>query len=83
MSDLEYSLDVFCVVCREQVPEDRKRRRATTCSKLCAQRRDKYLRAKTNAKKCRFCGHPCTPEDRASYRAWRKSMRQLAKTVVQ
>jgi hypothetical protein len=81
MSNLDH-IKVWCVVCGDDVPEDRKRRRSTTCSKLCAARRNKYLRARTDAKKCRFCGQPCTDEEKASYRAWRKSLREQQKTVV-
>lgn len=82
MSNLD-DVPVWCVVCKEAVPDDRKRRRATTCSKLCATRRDKYLRARKDAKKCRFCGQPCTEEEKISFRAWRKWKREQAKTVVQ
>lgn len=74
---------VFCTVCGDEVTEERKRRRSITCTRSCAIVRNKYLRAKTDAKKCRFCGQPCTPEEKASYRAWRKFQRDQAKTTTQ
>ena len=80
MSSLDH-VPVWCVVCKEPVPDDRKRRRSTTCSKLCAGRRNAYLRARTDAKKCRFCGQPCTPEEKESFRSWRKWMREQKKVV--
>lgn len=82
MSTLD-QIEVWCLMCRGEIPEDRKRRRSNTCSKLCADRRNKYLRARTDAKKCRFCGQPCTEEEKASYKSWRKWVREQAKTVVQ
>ena len=82
MSTLD-QIEVWCLMCRAEIPEDRKRRRSNTCSKLCADRRNKYLRARTDAKKCRFCGQPCTEEEKASYKSWRKWVREQAKTVVQ
>jgi hypothetical protein len=82
MSNLE-AVKVFCTVCGDEVTDDRKRRRSITCTKACATKRNRYLRARTDAKKCRFCGQPCTPEEKESYRAWRKFRREQAKTAVQ
>jgi hypothetical protein len=74
---------VFCTVCGDEVVDERKRRRSITCTRECAIKRNKYLRARTDARKCRFCGQPCTPEEKESYRAWRKFRREQAKTAVQ
>jgi hypothetical protein len=81
MSNLDH-IQVWCVMCRGEIPDDRKRRRSNTCSQDCASKRNKYLRARTDARKCRFCGQPCTEEEKASYRAWRKWLREQAKVVV-
>jgi hypothetical protein len=72
---------VWCVVCGDEVPLERKRRRSITCRKECATERNRYLRKRADAKKCRFCGQPCTDEEKASYRAWRKAMRVTPKEV--
>jgi hypothetical protein len=74
---------VVCVVCGSDVPIERKRRRSITCQDACAKERNRYLRKRADAKKCRFCGQPCTDEEKVSYRAWRKSLREQTKVVVQ
>lgn len=72
---------VVCVVCGTDVPIERKRRRSITCQDACAKERNRYLRKRADAKKCRFCGVPATETERASYRAWRKAMREKPKEV--
>jgi hypothetical protein len=64
---------VYCVVCGDVVPEDRKRRRSITCRKECADARNAYLRARVEAKKCKYCAQPSTPEQREDFKAWRRA----------
>jgi hypothetical protein len=64
------------------VPEDRKRRRSITCKDSCAKTRNAYLRAKAEARKCKYCGQPSNPEERKLFKLWRKSLRDQAKVVV-
>jgi hypothetical protein len=73
------NVEVFCVVCGTVVPLERKRRRSITCSDGCAKTRGAYLRARVEARKCKYCGVPASLEERAAFKAWRKSIRDAAK----
>lgn len=63
---------VFCVWCGDQVPADRAKKRATTCSKEHANMRRNYLRNRVEMKKCRYCQQPASPEQIASWKRWIK-----------
>lgn len=62
----------FCVWCRNEIPEDRERRRSVTCSDLCKVRIVAHRREKKDFKVCRHCNRPSTPEERVLYQRWRR-----------
>lgn len=61
----------FCVMCRREIPADRKWD-AVTCSPECTKDRKNYGRSRKDQVECRYCFRPSTPEDRARYQAWRR-----------
>jgi hypothetical protein len=65
-------VEVRCVVCGDAVSVERKRRRSITCTDAHAKIRNRYLRARAEARKCRYCGQPSTPEERKSFKRWRE-----------
>lgn len=74
------TITVFCVVCGDVVPDDRKKRRSITCTDACGKKRNSYLRAKAEARKCKYCGQPSNPEERALFKIWRKSYKAQQST---
>lgn len=62
---------MFCVVCQDPIPEERKWD-AITCSPECTKRRKDYGRSRKDQTKCRYCSRPSTPDERARYSAWRR-----------
>jgi hypothetical protein len=73
-----YSTDVFCIVCGDKLSEARTRVRAITCTKEHAKQRSNALRRLLDLKKCRYCARPSTPEERASFKQWKKWVREQA-----
>ena len=65
-------LPVYCIVCAEPVPEDRKRFKARTCSAEHQKTRAAYTRSLADRKKCRYCLRPSTPEQRGLFTQWRR-----------
>ena len=64
------NLPRFCVMC--QIPIDAERAwYVVTCSKECQRERDRkdFRRSRVEIKKCRYCNHPASPEERARYAA--------------
>lgn len=49
---------LFCVVCREPIPEDRAIRGAVTCTKEHAKLKKQQARDYRSSKKCKYCGRP-------------------------
>jgi hypothetical protein len=74
---------VFCVVDGNEVPHDRVKKRAITCSKECATKRRNYLRNRVDQVKCRYCQQPATPEETARFRRWRKWERENPPTAAE
>ena len=64
----------YCVVCGEDIPADRVLRRAVTCTKTHANFLKNERRKLRDLGRCRFCGRPSTPEERAQFAAWRKTL---------
>lgn len=66
--------DAFCILCKAPIPLERLVRRAVTCTKdharLLRRLRDKL----SNSQGCTHCRRPCTPEDRAAWAAFRKTL---------
>ncbi len=72
-------MQVFCVMCKTEVPLDRKKRRSVTCSDECAKSRNNYLRERKELRKCKYCGTPSTPEEREDFRRWRRERKMAVK----
>jgi hypothetical protein len=62
----------FCMVDQKPIPEERERRRSTTCSDECRTRLNEIRREKKDAKVCRHCSKPSTPEERVLFNRWRR-----------
>ena len=65
-------VETFCVVCKENVPIDRVKHKAITCSPTCATLRKNSIRSKQDARECRYCRKPSTPEDRNAFQRFRR-----------
>jgi endogenous inhibitor of DNA gyrase (YacG/DUF329 family) len=81
-SEVNLTEKVFCVRCGDEVPEDRKKKRSVTCSDRCAKARNNYLRERKELRKCKYCGTPSSPEERADYRMWRRERKAAALAAV-
>lgn len=60
-----------CVSCGKEIPADRPRQ-AITCSDECRDTRKNYRRSRQDARECRYCRRPSTPQERLRYSRWRK-----------
>lgn len=60
-----------CLMCENKIPPDRPKN-AVTCSKECTVARKNYWMSKLDAKMCRYCMKPSTPDQRAEYRQWKR-----------
>ena len=65
---------IFCVMCKNEVPADRLKRRSITCTDECAKARTRYLHRRVAKKKCRYCMQPATPSEQAMFKAWRRTL---------
>lgn len=63
---------VHCIVCGTIVPEVRLAQGAITCTKEHGTVRANMLRARKDARECRYCRKPSTPEERAAFQRFRK-----------
>lgn len=81
MSHLD-SVPVYCVVCANEVPLERKKKRSVTCSEDHQRIRKNHLRASKELKKCKYCNQPATPEERADFKAWRRERKAKAKEIT-
>jgi hypothetical protein len=62
---------ICCVICGSNVPEERMKKRAITCSPACGKERSNMLRRLLDSRFCRYCSRPATPEEQARFRRWR------------
>lgn len=69
----------FCVICGNEIPQERLLHKAVTCSKAHANALKNERRRLRDLVRCRFCNRPSTPEERAQFAAWRKTLPQLKK----
>lgn len=69
-------MEVHCVICTEQVPQDRVAQGAITCTKEHAKERENRLRTWKDSRECRYCGKPSTLEQRSAYRRFRRIERR-------
>ncbi len=63
--------EMNCVMCPNKIPPDRPKL-SVTCSKECTIARKNYWRSRQDARVCRYCWKPSTPEQRAAYQQWRR-----------
>lgn len=67
------NLQTYCMICREPIPENRAVNRSTTCQKDCNKTLQKMRRARVDARKCRVCAKPSTPDQRKAFQAFLRS----------
>ena len=60
----------FCTNCSDRIPYSRFWKKASTCSKECAAAIKLVRRRRRDAKYCRLCNKPSTPEQRAAWRSF-------------
>ena len=66
-----HEIHTHCVMCGELMPLDRPRM-AITCSDACKVKRRNYRRSRQDARMCRYCFKPSTPEQRLAFQQWRR-----------
>ena len=66
-----HEVHMHCVMCGDLMPPDRPRM-AITCSDLCKTRRRNFRRSRQDARMCRYCFKPSTPEQRLAFQQWRR-----------
>ena len=71
MARAPYVDKLCCIICGSIIPEDRMKKRAITCSPEHSKERTNMLRRQLDAKRCRYCMRPATPEEQARFRRWR------------
>jgi hypothetical protein len=69
-------IKTHCIVCAAEVPTDRLKYGAITCSKEHQKLRHAQLQAITDKKDCRYCRRPSTPEEREAYKRFRTMERK-------
>jgi hypothetical protein len=70
-----FGIKPCCVLCRSEIPADRLRFKAVTCSKVCGARYMRWQQKKRDDKACKFCHRPSTPNARRAFsrfRVWEK-----------
>lgn len=72
-----HNLTLHCFVCGTELPEGRRRSRFNICGPACRTVWFMYSNWLRQTKKCLACLRPSTPEERKSYRAWRKATGQM------
>lgn len=70
-----FFVNPHCVMCPNEIPAERRRFKAVTCSQECADEWDKKKRERKDVQVCRLCKKPSTPEDRALYKLFRVKLR--------
>lgn len=58
-------MTTFCILCRSQIPADRQRRSARTCSPACHIEYRRQYRQERNARVCKDCGRPLRKKRKA------------------
>jgi predicted nucleic acid-binding Zn ribbon protein len=77
MSDERVPL--YCLVDGKEIPEERERYKAVTCSDSCKRVLSERRRARKVSKVCRQCGRPSNPEERVLFMQWRRATHPPAK----
>lgn len=72
----------FCVFDGKPIPAERVKRNAVTCSKGCADAIVRQRMLLMEQSECKYCRRPSTPEERESFKAWRKWVKDQATPEV-
>lgn len=65
-------MPTYCIVDCKPIPEERERRKSTTCCDECRDELNKQRRERKDTKVCRLCARPSTPEERILFNRWRR-----------
>lgn len=68
----------YCVFDGKPIPADRVKHSATTCSKECSKAMERQRMLLMEQTECKYCRRPSTPEERESYKQWRKWLKDQA-----
>jgi hypothetical protein len=68
----------YCVFDGKPIPAERVKRNAVTCSKECAKAIERQRMLLMEQTECKYCRRPSTPEERESYKQWRKWLKDQA-----
>jgi hypothetical protein len=68
----------FCVFDGKLIPAERVKRNAVTCSKECAKAIERQRMLLMEQSECKYCRRPSTPEERESYKQWRRWVKEQA-----
>lgn len=66
----------FCVFDGKLIPAERVKRNAVTCSKECAKAIARQRMLLVEQGECKYCRRPSTPEERESYKEWRRWVKE-------
>lgn len=72
------NLQTYCIIDKKPIPEERAANRSNTCSKECRATLDKMRRARVDARRCRHCAKPSSPEDRKLFQAWKRATKKTS-----
>lgn len=62
---------LYCTICQQAIPAERARRQTATCTEGCKNKLDAVRMEQRRSRKCAYCLHPATPEERELFRVWR------------
>lgn len=65
-------MKTHCVVCTNEVPEDRVKHRAVTCSKAHQEIHARMRKRRVSSKFCRFCNRSSTPSQRRAFTRFKR-----------
>lgn len=68
----------FCVFDGKPIPAERVKRNAVTCSQGCADAIIRQRMLLMEQSECKYCRRPSTPEERESFKHWRKWVKDQA-----
>ena len=73
---------LYCCICTQPIPDKRATRQTSTCSEKCKNKLDAVRADQRRDRKCPFCLHPSTPEERLLFRAFMVSLGKRRSEVV-
>lgn len=72
----------YCIFDAKPIPMERLKRNAVTCSNECAKAIERQRMLLMEQTECKYCRRPSTPEERESYKEWRKWLKDQAAAEV-